>query len=125
MKIVVTDANVFISSGSVEINQIMKDQKNGKNISNSDIIKRVGISGFFGFLGSRLPDLLEPAKNHNHRSFFHSVLFLFSLIAGLALLFRSKKGNILFSSLKSAGVGYTSHLAMDSTTPKGLPLLLK
>lgn len=72
-----------------------------------------------------LPDILEPAKNPNHRQFFHSILTLGlnSYLAGSVLqsnLDNEKKG-ILLATLG----GYSSHLIIDSTSPKGLPFGLE
>ncbi|WP_082128424.1 metal-dependent hydrolase [Kosmotoga pacifica] len=68
-----------------------------------------------------LPDLLEPARNPNHRSFFHSWLVLSIL---LVIAFKiSKKEHIKAVSLLSFITGYKSHLLADMTTPKGLPLI--
>ena len=79
------------------------------------------------YFGSRLPDLLEPATNPNHRAFLHSVVFLLLLVAAIKLLVDWKPksewervGKVL---LVAAGVGYVSHLVLDSLTPRGLPLI--
>lgn len=80
-----------------------------------------------GLLGggiALLPDILEPAVNPDHRGFFHS------FAVGACLLAVNKKikenpgipdktKNLLFA-LSSA---YGSHLALDATTSKSLPLL--
>lgn len=80
-----------------------------------------------GYFGGRMPDLLEPATNPNHRQFFHCVAVLLLLAYGIKLLMDwkpkddwQKLGKIL---LMAAAVGYISHLVLDGMTPKGLPLL--
>lgn len=72
-----------------------------------------------------LPDLLEPATNPNHRSFFHSVALVLLLINANRKVWENDNLNEdqkLAMSIFSAAYG--SHLVADSTTTKGLPLLL-
>lgn len=80
-----------------------------------------------GYFGGRIPDLLEPATNPNHRRFFHCVLVLLLIAYGIKLLMDWKpKDNaerILKGVLIATGIGYLSHLALDGMTPKSLPLL--
>ena len=79
------------------------------------------------YFGGRMPDILEPATNPNHRAFLHSVAILLLIAYGIKLLIdwkpqddwqRLGKGLLI-----AAGVGYISHLVMDGMTPRGLPLL--
>lgn len=71
---------------------------------------------------AQLPDILEPAVHPNHRQFFHSLAALGLLTYGNYKALTScgisdgEKVGILVGS-----VGYASHLAMDSVTPKSLP----
>jgi membrane-bound metal-dependent hydrolase YbcI (DUF457 family) len=77
-----------------------------------------------GGLGGAFPDILEPAEHPQHRGLFHSETFLRMLIAGNQKVWASEtlmENNKLLFSLFS--VAYGSHLALDSTTSKGLPLL--
>ena len=76
-----------------------------------------------GSIGGTIPDDLEPPDNPNHRGPCHSVS------AGIALLRQwqrlSESGNIpphVKDILESTYAGYMSHLLLDATTPKGLPL---
>lgn len=94
-----------------------------------------------GYLGSRIPDVLEPAHHPNHRGPVHSVATL-ALVGHqlaplaaranrLALANAEREGDPLLRFLKQfaaglgvgAAAGFTSHLAADATTPKSLPLL--
>lgn len=111
------------TSIATESVQMFNDHKKGNKVSIKDVFIHIGISGIFGAFGSLLPDKLEPAKSFNHRSLFHSIIALCAVVCGLFLLFKSKKRNYAFSAIKSTGVGYASHLAQDSKTPKGLPLI--
>ena len=52
-----------------------------------DIAGEVLGGALAGMVGGKLPDILEPALNPLHRSFFHSVIFgAIETAAGLALL---------------------------------------
>jgi len=74
-----------------------------------------------------LPDLIEPAISPHHRQFFHSVAFASLLIDGMRHLHKWEGKNdgdlLLKDALMVIGSSYLSHLAMDSTTPRGLPIL--
>lgn len=73
-----------------------------------------------------LPDIMEPANDCNHRSFFHSIAF--AVLLGYAHYKQNSSEN-LENSIKVffgvLGSAYASHLALDSMTPKGLPILMK
>jgi membrane-bound metal-dependent hydrolase YbcI (DUF457 family) len=111
----------------------------------------VTIGGVFGGVA---PDLLEPALSPHHRSLFHSLAVGGAATSGLMSDWQAKCHEMaadctsraqlapLGSRQRSseemnaflwrviAGlligflVGYMSHLALDGTTQKGLPLLL-
>lgn len=74
-----------------------------------------------------LPDKLEPATNPHHRQFFHSWL----AAGGVAYLFRclhrwdpvEPYKRIIRLIGKAACVAYLAHLALDSLTPRSLPLI--
>jgi membrane-bound metal-dependent hydrolase YbcI (DUF457 family) len=75
-----------------------------------------------------LPDILEPAFNPNHRQFFHS--FGFAGLLGYCLYQLHQKWQpqdddekLIKNVALIAGSAYLIHLAMDSTTPKSLPLI--
>jgi len=80
------------------------------------------------FLG-RLPDMIEPALgNPNHRQFFHSFGFAGLLGYGLYQLHQKwqpqdEVEKVAKNIALIAGSAYLIHLAMDSTTPKSLPLI--
>lgn len=97
-----------------------------------------------GYLGAAAPDWIDPPTSPNHRSAGHSIF-----IAGGGLTYAAIELNAWRSSLKAqadaafkcgkigqgylfliaAGAvtgfvaGYLSHLALDATTPRGLPLV--
>jgi len=106
-----------------------------------------------GWVGGMAPDVLEPATSGHHRDFAHSVaggaLFLNPSLFALATQWREKgealenaasamddavpeRENLLFRAFAlhfAAGAlvgflaGYVSHLVLDATTPRGIPLL--
>jgi len=91
------------------------DNQNDKELDFLELILWVVSCGLVGSLSARLPDILEPATNPNHRKFFHSILLL--LTSGTGTL------TLTNSLIKAFCAGYVSHLIADLTTPKGLPLI--
>lgn len=75
----------------------------------------------FAFLGSILPDIIEPPTSAWHRGTFHSwdilkkvsLIFLIFTLIGLLLHF--------FLVVSCFCLGYGLHLIADSLTPAGLP----
>jgi len=101
----------------------LNEQKNGE--STLKPIAGAGLAAVFG----TLPDIIEPACNPNHRQFFHS-FGMFSLVGcGLYKLTKWEPEDdfdkiVKFVSMVVAGA-YLVHLAMDSSTPRSLPLIGK
>jgi membrane-bound metal-dependent hydrolase YbcI (DUF457 family) len=97
-----------------------------------------------GYLGAAAPDWIDPPTSPNHRSIGHSIV-----VAGGGIVYTSShitqwraelqtrsaaafstgrvgKGYLyLIASSLFVGfvAGYASHLVLDASTPKGLPLL--
>lgn len=108
----------------------------------ADVVVVAAGGALGGRLGSALPDIIEPATSPHHRSTGHS-LAVGGLVAGKGVpavatwkrdLMRTSPPNDqaarmlrLFAGAMAVGapVGYVSHLALDATTPKGLPLLTR
>ena len=111
----------------------------------------MAFAGIGGVLGSVAPDVLEPATSPNHRAFFHSVAACVALSAARAADWASKchRAAAECGSRASAATdeavrrwenikaflwralagfliglvaGYASHLALDATTSRSLPL---
>ncbi len=82
-------------------------------------------SMLLGALGSALPDALEPADTYNHHRFFHSWLTAMGLsVAEFYMLSKELDEEDLTDFIISRiGLGYISHLSLDSETPKGLPFV--
>lgn len=93
-----------------------------------------------GILASRVPDLLEPATHPGHRRLAHSAVTLGATgiavprlhsahISGATSADREDDPVRRFLGRFAAGAavgsagGYASHLVLDATTPRGLPLL--
>lgn len=81
-------------------------------------------STILGATAGSLPDMIEPATSPQHRGLFHST----SVGLGLTYLLRKVAGSEKLSreeKLVSAilGLGYLSHLSLDSRTSQGLPMI--
>lgn len=77
-----------------------------------------------GFVGAILPDKLEPAYNPNHRSNCHSITLAGLNIYGIDMVNDfDRLDPRLKSGLKAFLGGYLSHLVLDFTTPKSLPII--
>lgn len=74
-----------------------------------------------GFIGSLLPDRIEPADSFDHRDFFHSKTLMRMLgvvmLVSLPVSFFITWVWFIFYGI----VGYEMHLLADGTTPMGLP----
>jgi membrane-bound metal-dependent hydrolase YbcI (DUF457 family) len=73
-------------------------------------------------VGAILPDIIEPATNPNHRSFFHS-FFVLIITGFLSYYFLTGVDSAELFMIGFMGIGYVSHLVLDSATPKSLPLI--
>lgn len=76
-----------------------------------------------GAIGGALPDVFEPADSPRHRKSAHSATGLVLL----GVLIQAANENQQMSQVQkdswtSLGVGYSSHVIADSTTPAGIPL---
>ena len=111
-----------------------------------ELLLEVAGGALGGALGGRLPDILEPPTSPGHRGVAHAIIpvaaagsFVVSRLPGASVprpramerqgvqhdgTPASSLGERFLSGLAVGGaVGYASHLLMDSTTPRGLPLL--
>mgnify|MGYP000976895494 CR=1 FL=1 len=109
-----------------------------------------------GTVGAFLPDIIEPATNPHHRSFFHSISFVgvagptawssawrvrdeqihfaeeceaqanatLDMYEKSSLQWQAIWYRFLAGLLPGLVLGYASHLAADSLTPKGLPFVV-
>lgn len=77
-----------------------------------------------GYVGSILPDRLEPAVSPNHRDFAHSVTGGSSLVYLAIKVVTDTDVNPRIKWLcRGFMFGYASHLVSDATTPKGLSFI--
>jgi hypothetical protein len=78
---------------------------------------------------TNIPDLLEPAAHPHHRQFFHSIAFAGLVGLGMYKTYEWKPETDLDKFIRicllAAGAGVLIHLAMDSVTPRSIPLLGK
>ena len=76
-----------------------------------------------GAFAGLLPDLLEPATNPYHRSFFHSkILSLMMLFGNFKVWQNENLDERVKWALSIFLSAYSSHLIADGGTKKGLPL---
>jgi len=90
----------------------------------------ISISVPLDIFAGRLPDLIEPSLNNpNHRQFFHSLVFACGIIVAVKHLYlwepQTPQEKLCRWVLLIMAGGYLSHLALDSSTPKSLPVLGK
>lgn len=94
----------------------------GDFLSRIELIELGSVAVMGAAVGS-IPDWLEPASNPNHRALFHSLL----TAGGVAYAGFGKHTNQLNPDaralVQSLCMAYLSHLSLDATTPKGLPLI--
>jgi len=76
-----------------------------------------------GVLCAALPDMLEPATNPNHRALLHSVCCGGAVTYGAFGTHTEKWRPEDRMTVRTAALSYLSHLALDSGTPKGLPVI--
>ena len=110
---------------------VVQDRRRSAAAASVDPL-HAGVCAFAGFLGSCVPDLLEPANRFvgpNHRGAFHSLLVLALSINGVSCHATVKTECGLERWLADiagafcAGVG--SHLVADLMTARGLNFAAK
>jgi len=112
-----------IVGGLAGLGMSLCDKSKGLDRSNPLLAAAVGTA--FG----KLPDILEPALHPHHRQFCHSFVMLLSIGYGMKRAYEwEPKDNIdkfLRCIALCAGAGYISHLVLDASTPRSLPLIGK
>ena len=99
------------------------DQGEKENFDWSESLGHTIGGAALGTLGGVLPDIIEPANDPNHRKFFHSILTSLGVGVGIVAVNKSDIPKEIKTALSAAGVGYLSHTFLDSTTPKGIPVI--
>jgi len=113
------------AGAAITVGTVIYQYEKNNGESTSKPITGAGIAAVLG----TLPDIIEPACSPNHRQFFHS-FGMFGLV-GLGLYklnqWEPEDGfdEALRFVLMAASGAYLVHLAMDSSTPKSLPLIGK
>ncbi len=114
------NSHILASIAAGTYTYIASRKKTGNKPSVLGTLGAVAIGAFSG----ALPDIIEPATSYNHRRFFHSYAIV---LGGGHLICRVLKKDNVNDNLKMAtrvfAAGYASHLGLDFTTTKGLPLL--
>lgn len=87
------------------------------------------LHGLAGAVATGLPDKLEPAIHPNHRQFFHSFFVAGVIGYGTYKAWQWEPTEdwqkLARWALLIGGVAYLTHLALDSTTAKSLPVFGK
>ncbi|MEO0082149.1 MAG: metal-dependent hydrolase [candidate division WOR-3 bacterium] len=85
---------------------------------------KVAAAGLVGGCVAVAPDLLEPALHPNHRGLFHGLATGGAAVYGAVKNTKATAPDTWLRLLgRSAAIGYLSHLVLDATTPKGLPIV--
>lgn len=82
-----------------------------------------GFAAVGGFVFACLPDVLEPATSPFHRGFFYSVSCGGAVTFGAFGNHSEEWEPEDRMKVRTMALSYLSHLALDSRTPMGLPLL--
>lgn len=85
------------------------------------------LDGLVASVATGLPDKLEPAIHPNHRQFFHSILLAGVVGYGTYRAWAWEPAEdwqkLARWALLIGGAAYLTHLALDFTTKKSLPLI--
>jgi len=109
---------------------------NDERLTIMEWFARLSSAAAAGYIGARLPDIIDPPTNPNHRSWGHGVLpntIAYSAVIKTASNYRKKLSqeaseDKLLNSFAIGAMdgfvgGHLSHLALDARTPKSLPLV--
>ncbi|MBA7522307.1 hypothetical protein ES705_14425 [subsurface metagenome] len=108
------------SGGVIDIIRKIKDEK---PLEPRDLVI-LSAEVCLGAMGGILPDKLEPTIHPRHRKFFHSILFLSLIAAGLFLLWKNDRiAEWVKWLLTALAVAFIIHLLIDDFTPAGLPVV--
>ena len=109
-----------VTGGSIDIIRKLKDNK---PLEPQEIVI-LSAEQCLGAAGGILPDRLEPAIHPRHRKFFHSILFLGFIAAGLVLLWKNDRiAEWIKWLLTALAMAIIIHLVIDGFTPAGLPIV--
>lgn len=103
-------------------NYIIQNKTNNQEITFGEIFLTAIASAGVGLIA----DIIDPPTSPNHRSIGHSLL-LNSIILPKIWNFIEDNNNLNFKQKKfyqSLIAAHGSHLALDSTTPRRLPLII-
>lgn len=116
-----SETHLVVGGFLAALDNILDSIRNNREINLLELVS----SALVGAGAGVLPDLIEPATSPNHRGFFHSIA-----ISGAPLNYlRTTSVDTVQVDpqrwiKRAITIGYLSHLGLDGTTPKGLPLLM-
>lgn len=133
------DVHIKVGVGLAVSSTIVVAIASKEELSFEDICMRMLGAAFGGYVGARLPDVIDPSsRGPNHRSVGHGIApngALYALCSKKFLATRkilleepnpqSRIGNqFMVGAMDGFIAGHASHLVLDSRTPKGLPAFL-
>jgi membrane-bound metal-dependent hydrolase YbcI (DUF457 family) len=109
-----------------QISKIMESQNPptnlGELLQSLDLLQVASFAAL-GAACASLPDILEPATSPNHRAVFHSLACGGAVTYGAFGKHTDRLHPDTALTIQTMALSYLSHLALDGTTPKGLPLI--
>jgi len=133
------DVHIKVGVGFAVSATIVAAIASNEEITFEEICMRVAGAVLGGYVGARLPDIIDPSsRGPNHRSLGHGVVPNGTLCALGTERYLDMRKNLLGESDKKSRIynqlivgamdgfiaGHTSHLILDSRTPKGLPVIM-
>jgi len=95
-----------------------------RKLSSGEITGRLLFAGAGGFVGSTLPDIIDPAIGPNHRNIGHGIVTGIAGISTCTKLNKKTENPYAKAFIKGTATGTVSHLALDASTPKGIPTII-
>ena len=112
--------HIVVAAAAGVIAEVVRCRCCDRPVELMNVILASSAAATFGIV----PDILEPAVHPNHRSLFHGLAMAGCAGYGVKAAASQQEWPEWMKALAvGAAVGYLSHLALDATTPKSLPLL--
>lgn len=88
-----------------------------------ELLVSVALSGAATTATFRVPDIIEPANNWDHRGSFHSYTVLALSVGGALAVQEANLHPLIRDAISDALMGNALHLAADARTKMGLQLI--
>lgn len=114
------NTHVVVGAAAGVVAEVMRCKCTGHPVEFWNLVLAAGAAAAF----AAVPDLMEPALHPNHRSLFHGLAAAGFAGSSISVVAKHNEWPEWSKALAvGALVGYVSHLALDATTPKGLPVV--